>query len=116
MSGYAGWIELALAIVLGTIGQLALKLGLRKVPSAARSKLAMLNGPLGVWFCCYAATTLFWLLALRTIPLSQAFPILGLQYALIPLFSSHLLEERLVPAQWGGVALIVFGVAMVGHS
>lgn len=116
MSAYAGWIELALAIVLGTIGQLALKFALRKGPGAGRSRLAMLNGPLGVWFCCYAATTLFWLLALRTIPLSQAFPILGLQYALIPMFSSRLLDERLARTQWSGVALIVVGVAMVGHS
>jgi undecaprenyl phosphate-alpha-L-ara4N flippase subunit ArnE len=53
---------------------------------------------------------------LRSIPLSQAFPILGLQYALIPVVSARLLKERMDPLQWCGIAFIAFGVALVGGS
>ena len=111
-----GWTALGLSILLGTIGQLALKIGLTWPARGSRAMAIMLTRPMLCWVACYAATMVFWLLALQHIPLSQAFPILGLQYALIPLLSSHLLHERLAPLQRVGVALIVLGVALVGRS
>jgi undecaprenyl phosphate-alpha-L-ara4N flippase subunit ArnE len=111
-----GWIYLSLAILFGTIGQLSLKYALLR-PSASRGFASLLlSGPMAIWLACYVGTMLSWLLALRSIPLSQAFPILGLQYALIPVLSSRFLAERLIPSQWGGILLIVAGVFLVGHS
>ncbi len=111
-----GWAYLSLAILFGTIGQLSLKYALLR-PLASRDFASLLfSGPTAIWLVCYVATMLFWLLALRSIPLSQAFPILGLQYALIPFLSSRFLAERLIPAQWGGIVLIVAGVFLVGRS
>ena len=68
------------------------------------------------WFGCYLASTLLWLWALRVVPLSQAFPVLGLQFALVPLASKHFLKEDLLWAQWFGVIIIVLGVALVGRT
>ena len=111
-----GWAYLSLAILFGTIGQLSLKYALLR-PLASRAFASLLfSGPTAIWLACYVATMLFWLLALRSIPLSQAFPILGLQYALIPFLSSRFLAERLIPAQWGGIVLIIAGVVLVGRS
>jgi undecaprenyl phosphate-alpha-L-ara4N flippase subunit ArnE len=48
--------------------------------------------------------------------LSKAFPILGLQFALIPLASARYLDERIAWMQWGGIAVIALGVALVGQT
>lgn len=107
-----GAAMLLAAVVLGTIGQLALKSAL------------MADGPrwigkragLALWLACYALTTGLWIAALRFTPLSQAFPILGLQFALIPIAAARLFGERIAPAQVGGIVLIVVGVALVGQG
>jgi len=110
---YISWLELSLVILLGTVGQVSLKYALG---SAHEPRRACVKASIIVWLSCYVVTTVLWLLALRSIPLSQAFPILGLQYALIPLVSTKVLNERMASLQWGGVALIVLGVALVGRS
>lgn len=108
----AGAAMLLAAVVLGTIGQLALKAALTDVERRWLGKRAGLL----VWLACYAVTTALWIAALRITPLSQAFPILGLQFALIPIAAAKLFGERVAPAQIGGIVLIVVGVALVGQG
>ena len=110
------WSALGLAIALGTAGQLLLKHALRHTGPSAIGMRTFLGPAMLAWLGCYAFTTILWLLALRTIPLSQAFPILGLQFALIPIGSSRWLGERVTRLQWLGIIAIVAGVAMVGQS
>jgi undecaprenyl phosphate-alpha-L-ara4N flippase subunit ArnE len=115
MNGLA-WTALGFVVMLGTIGQLLLKWALRSAGAAGGGIRLLLHPAMVAWFACYAITTALWLLALRSIPLSQAFPILGLQFALIPLASSHLLDESVSRTQWVGILAIVLGVALVGQS
>lgn len=112
------WMQLVAVALLGTIAQLALKYGIDRRAaggSAARSSLAA-SPFFWLWFACYGASALLWLWSLRSVPLSQAFPIIGLQFALVPLASGWLLGEHLHARQWAGVAVIVLGVMLVGHS
>ena len=113
---WIAWLELASVVVLGTIGQIVLKYALRQTGVAKVGVRRFLTPPMIIWLVCYAATTVLWLLALRTVPLSQAFPILGLQFALIPLASSRLLQEKISAVQWIGISVIMLGVALVGQS
>jgi undecaprenyl phosphate-alpha-L-ara4N flippase subunit ArnE len=108
------WTSLALVVLLGTAGQLALKYGLR--PARAPSPTLRVRPAILIWFGTYVLTTLLWIFALRSIPLSQAFPILGLQFALIPLASSLWLDEEVGTMQWVGIGVIVLGVALVGST
>ena len=114
------WLQLLTVVVLGTGAQLALKAALEHGGrSRAKEGLIaeLLRSPLmWVWFGCYLASTLLWLWALRVVPLSQAFPILGLQFALVPIAANRLLREHLAWEQWLGVAIIVLGVALVGRT
>lgn len=65
------------------------------------------------WLICYIVVTGLWLFVLRTIPLNQAFPSLGLTFALVPIASHHFLKEEVVFSQWLGIAIIVTGVIFV---
>lgn len=103
-------------MVLGTGAQLALKHALDGAPSG-KSPQSLLRSPwLWWWFFCYALSTVLWLVVLRSVPLSQAFPILGMQFAIVPIASKFFLRETMVGVQWLGVASIVVGVVLVGRG
>lgn len=114
------WLQLVAVVALGTGAQLALKVALGRgdAQSGDRARGRTLVGlPLmWIWLTCYVASTLLWLWALREVPLSQAFPILGLQFALVPLVANRCLRERMDGVQWLGVTVIVAGVALVGAT
>ena len=111
------WLILMLVVVLGTIGQLSLKYAFQSSSStqgaSASPRSLLLSRYFWIWFISYVVVTILWLIVLRTIPLSQAFPALGLTFALVPLASYHFLSEKVVLSQWLGIAIIVAGVVLV---
>ncbi len=111
---FAEWAQLVPVVVLGTAAQLALKYALDRGSSSPSPLLK--SSWFWVWFICYGFATVLWLLALRSVPLSQAFPILGLQFALVPIASRWMLRESMFGQQWIGVGAIVIGVALVGRG
>ncbi len=111
------WLVLILVVLFGTTANLSLKYGLyisspTKGGSASIQNL-LLSRYFWIWFICYTFMTLLWLYVLRTIPLSQAFPVLGLMYALIPIASHYLLKEKVIFSQWVGISIIITGVVLV---
>lgn len=112
------WLILISVVLLGTIGQLSLKFAFQTPSSRQAASPSLLQHLLfspyfWIWFVCYVLVTLLWLFVLRTIPLSQAFPALGLTFALVPLASHHFLHEQVVLSQWLGIVIIVVGVILV---
>lgn len=102
-------------VVLGTIGQLALKYSFQgpDLQSRQSPQKLLLSPYLWLWFSCYVIATVLWLVVLRMIPLSQAYPVLGLTFALVPLASYRFLGERIAFGQWFGIGVVVLGVALV---
>ncbi|MEH1923836.1 EamA family transporter [Nostoc sp.] len=111
------WLLLMVVVLFGTIANLSLKYGLYISSPTNGESPSILNLLLSryflIWFICYTFMTLLWLYVLRTIPLSQAFPVLGLMYALIPISSHYLLKEQVVLKQWIGISIIITGVVLV---
>ncbi|QLE43458.1 multidrug resistance protein [Nostoc sp. C052] len=111
------WLLLMFVVLFGTIANLSLKYGLYISSPTKGESASILNLLLSryflIWFVCYTFMTLLWLYVLRTIPLSQAFPVLGLMYALIPIASHYLLKEQVVLKQWIGISIIITGVVLV---
>ena len=54
-----------------------------------------------------------WLHVLRHIPLSIAFPISQVVHAFVPLGSWLILGESISKLRWGGIALVLLGLAIV---
>ncbi len=111
------WLILMLVVVLGTAGQLSLKYAFQGSTPAKGASMSLHNLLFSryfwIWFISYVVVTILWLVVLRTIPLSQAFPALGLTFALVPLASHHFLQENVVFSQWLGIVIIVAGVVLV---
>jgi len=61
----------------------------------------------------YAASAAAWLLALSTAPPELVYPFLCLSYLGVAIAAVVIIGERLTPAQWAGVLLIIAGVAVV---
>jgi undecaprenyl phosphate-alpha-L-ara4N flippase subunit ArnE len=111
------WLILMTVVVLGTVGQLSLKYAFQssvneQLPDKSPTKL-LFSPFFWIWFTSYVVVTILWLIVLRSIPLSQAFPALGLTFALVPLASNKFLKEKVILSQWIGIAIIITGVILV---
>jgi undecaprenyl phosphate-alpha-L-ara4N flippase subunit ArnE len=111
------WLILMLVVLFGTAANVSLKYGLYISNRTEGTSTSILNLLLSryfwIWFICYTFMIILWLYVLQTIPLSQAFPVLGLMYALVPIASHYLLKEQLLFSQWLGISIIITGVALV---
>jgi undecaprenyl phosphate-alpha-L-ara4N flippase subunit ArnE len=111
------WLILLLVVVLGTVGQLSLKYAFQSSTSVTPENKSLRGLVFSlyfwVWFISYLVVTVLWLFVLKTIPLSQAFPALGLTFALVPLASHRFLREKVVFSQWIGIVIIISGVILV---
>ena len=107
-------------IALDTGTQLAFKWGADHLADLDFG-LAMLARALtlpGVWLAAagYAGTFVVWMMILRTMPLSRAFPMTGLAYVTVPLLAWLVFGDRIDLTRGLGIALIVAGVALLGSQ
>ena len=121
MSPYALVAALA-TVALVIVGQTLLKRGMNAVGAIGRVRLRApgrlvvemaSRWELWVGTVLYAASAVAWLLALSTASPSLAYPFLCLSYLGVAVTAVVVLGERLTPAQWLGVLLIIVGVAVV---
>ena len=107
------------SIILGACGQLLFKGAARQLPPFAE---------LGVWrlialmfttpmilggFSCFFISSVLWIVALRTINLSIAYPMVALSYIIIFIGSFYLFQEPLSYRHWLGALLIVGGILLI---
>lgn len=64
----------------------------------------------------FAVSALFWLVVLSRVPLSVAYPSVGMSYVFVVLFSRLWLHEQVPALRWVGVAIVVIGIVIVGLS
>src|SRR3546814_10460513 len=58
----------------------------------------------------YGSATILWVLALREVPLSIAYPFTALAFVLVPLASAAFFDEALGPRYFVGLAFVIGGV------
>ena len=61
----------------------------------------------------YALSTVFWVLLLRQVPLSRAYPFMALSFAILPVLSFVLFKEPLTPRYLVGMLLFLSGLFLV---
>jgi len=102
-----------LAVLLGTAAQLFLKAGTNAVPVGLGLALEprILAG-----IGCYAVSLIVWILALSKTPVSVAYPMVSLGFALNALLAWWLLGEAVTPQRMLGIGVIIAGVLLVARS
>ena len=114
-----------LAVCVATAGQLALKAGMAKVGVISGERLSkpltlvlqMARTPLViVGLGLFVVSAAFWMFVLSRVPLSYAYPFVGLTYVLIALFGKFILHEQVPALRWAGIVLIVAGILVIGNT
>ena len=125
MSATSSFPLIGLAVFAGVLGQVALKMGMTRVGALTGAALAqpvavafqILTTPLiigGLAF--YALGAAAWLGVLSRVPLSLAYPLLAISYAITPVVAWLTLGEVLPSLRWLGIGTICVGVFLVSRS
>jgi len=115
------FILIAVCVTLGSVGQILFKVGV----NAANTKgiatapiiqkiLTYLVAPqvlLGL--LCYSVATVLWIYLLSRVPVSWAYPFLGLTYVAVLFLSAIILGEKITTLHFVATAIIWFGVFML---
>jgi drug/metabolite transporter (DMT)-like permease len=113
---------LLVSIVLGASGQLMFKGAARGLPSfgelgVGKLLLTMFTTPLILGgFACFFISSLLWIVAIKNVPLSSAYPMVALSYIIIFTGSALLYGEALSWKHFAGAALIVGGILLIAST
>ncbi|MEO0265526.1 MAG: SMR family transporter [candidate division WOR-3 bacterium] len=112
--------ELYVAVIFNVLGQLSMKHSMLKLSSmelkGVNSFLALLFAPFTILgLMLYGLSTIFWLLSLRKVELSVAYPTLSLGYVLIYVSSILLFNEPFKWVRFLGILLILIGVVLISR-
>lgn len=117
-----GYTLAVIAVCIGSIGQIILKIGTNNYPGSISSDfyssffsfLKIVFFPqIFIGLSCYAVSALLWIIVLSHLEVSKAYPILGLSYIFVLLLSFFLLGESLTLTKILGSFLILFGVMLI---
>ena len=107
------YAALGIGIVAGIIGQMLLKAGSTDATDFIGQVLrpSTLAG-----LALYGSAAFLYIIALRKIPVSVAFPSVSLSYALVAVLGHFLFGEPFGIKQIGGIALIMGGVVLINQA
>jgi len=113
------------AMLLSTTGELFLKRGMNEIGALDLAALdtivptivkILTNPNIWIGFMGFGFGSFFWLSVISRVPLSLAYPMLGLMYVIIVVESWIFLGEGLHPMRVRGSIVVGIGVAIVGLS
>ncbi len=103
---------LALSILAGIGGQILLKTG----ADAPDLWQQLLRPSTLVGLAFYGLAAFLYIIALRKIPMSVAFPSVSISYAIVAVLGHYLFGEPFGLKQIGGIVLIMGGVALINQA
>lgn len=124
----AGLISLALLVVsvgFAIAGQLTLKSAMNNIGRIGTSEVRAVSATVGraareprLWagLTLFGISSVFWMVVLSRVPLSVAYPFVGISYVVIVLLSRFLLHEHVPVLRWVGVLVVATGIAIIGVS
>ncbi len=110
-------VQIFLAVILVVVSEILKKRGADSAVAQSVIDVSQLRSG-WVWLSVIAGigSLLCWLNALRSIRLSVAYNLSGLQHVLVPIGSWWLLHEHIGTRQWIGIALVFLGVMITAPA
>jgi small multidrug resistance pump len=106
------YVALGIGILAGIGGQLLLKAG----ADAPDFVSQVLRPSTLCGLALYGSAAFLYIVALRKIPVSVAFPSVSLSYAIVAVFGHFIFGEPFGIKQIGGIALIMGGVVLINQG
>ena len=106
------YVSLAASILLGVAGQITLKSG---AVNSATVAAQFVNPLTIIGFAIYVFAAFCYIVALKKIPVSVAFPSIAASYAVVAVIAHLLWNEPLGWPQFGGMLLIGGGILLLHH-
>ena len=118
------FIYLFASIFCAVTGQLLLKTTVNRLEGVDFTKgsvvtnfIRLVTSPLFILaMSVYAFSMILYLMAISTIEISMAYPMVALNYAIILICSRLFFKENVTVVRWMGVLLIIRGVILVSRS
>lgn len=111
------WFVLGLEAILVTASEVLLKVGASETKRVAGWEWTGLMSLTSTWIWVaivfVVLSFLCWIYVLRHIPLSIAFPLSNIVHVLVPLSCWIFLGEHISVIRWCGIAIVIFGLAVV---
>jgi small multidrug resistance pump len=106
------YVALGIGILAGIAGQILLKTG----ADAPDLVSQILRPSTLAGLALYGSAAFLYIIALRKIPVSVAFPSVSLSYAIVAVLGHFLFGEPFGIKQIGGIVLIMGGVALINQT
>lgn len=114
------WLAWLTLIAVEVLTQVALKFAGHATGVFDFSAVAFVRAISSQWLwiavACYAAGFLTWMLILRDMHLSHAYPTSAIVFVAVMICSWAVLHESITPMQWLGAAIIVAGILQLGRA
>lgn len=116
---------IVVSVAFAVAGQVTLKtamteigrIGTAQVSNAADTVARAAKEPrLWLGLALFGISAVFWLVVLSRVPLSVAYPFVGMSYILVVLLSRFVLHEHVPASRWLGVFVVAAGIVIIGLS
>ena len=122
--GLASIALVLVSVAFSIAGQLTFRAAMDRVGFIGRAEVStpfatatrVAEPLLWVGLFLFGISAIFWLVVLSRVPLSVAYPFVGLSYILIVAFSRLVLNESVPLLRWVGVIVVAAGIVIVGLS
>lgn len=124
-SGIISIVLLVISVGFAIAGQLMLKAAMDHVGRIGHEQVSQPLATIGkaareprLWagLILFGISSLFWLVVLSRVPLSLAYPFVGISYIFVVGFARFALHENVPAMRWFGVAVVALGIAIIGLS
>jgi len=124
----ASLISLALLVVsvgFAIAGQVTLKSAMNNIGRIGTTEVRAVGATVSkaareprLWagLTLFGISSVFWMIVLSRVPLSVAYPFVGISYVAIVLLSRFVLHENVPLLRWVGVFVVATGIAIIGFS
>lgn len=110
-------VLIIISVFIGAIGQIAFKYGaMQMVAEPGNTLLEKIKWPIVLGLGLYGISTILWIIALKKVELSYAYPMVSLGYVLVFIASYFLFNEPISWLRMGGIVFIMAGIVLVAKS
>ncbi len=116
-------ILIIISVMLASIAQVLLKLGMSKVGRIADFRDALTKLPSALisplvlsGLLVFGISALSWLVVLSRVRLSIAYPMVSLGYVAVVLFSLFIFKEQIKPVALVGCGVVIIGVILISRG